>query len=274
MLKNRLIPVVLMRGGVCVQSKRFSRYQRLGNPTTIVERLSDWASDELIYLDISDADDYDLGRDDLREQSQSDPLSILGEVAKRCFMPLTFGGGIRTLDDIARRVQLGADKVAINSQALSDPDFIDAAAKEFGSQCIVICVDAGRGESDWNVFSNAGQNATGRTAAAWAREAVERGAGEILIQSIDNDGSGQGFDIPLIQSVVNACSAPVIALGGVGSWEHFVEAIEVGGANAVAAANIFNYTENSVFNAKQHLYESGCNVRNPTIGNSIREAVA
>jgi cyclase len=274
MLKNRLIPVVLMRGGVCVQSKRFSRYQRLGNPTTIVERLSDWASDELIYLDISDEDDYDLGRDDLREQSQSDPLSILGEVAKRCFMPLTFGGGIRTLDDIARRVQLGADKVAINSQGLKDPDFIDAAAKEFGSQCIVICIDAKRIESDWNVLSDAGRNATGRTAAAWAREAVDRGAGEILVQSIDNDGAGQGFDIPLIQSVVSACSAPVIALGGVGCWEHFVEAIEIGGASAVAAANIFNYTENSVFKAKQHLYGAGCNVRKPTIGSSIREAVA
>ena len=132
MLKQRLIPVVLMRGGVVVQSKGFQRYQRLGNPTTIVQRLSDWASDELIYLDISREGTYDLGRDDLGGANRGDPLAILRDVAKQCFMPLAFGGGIRTLDDIRVRIRLGADKVVINTQPLIEPAFIDAAAREFG----------------------------------------------------------------------------------------------------------------------------------------------
>ena len=266
MLKNRLIPVVLMRGGVCVQSKGFRRYQHLGNPTKIVERLCDWASDELIYLDISGDDDYDMGRDDLRDGSCQGPLEILEEIAKRCFMPLTFGGRIRTLDDVAQRIRRGADKVSINTQALARPDFIDEAAKTFGCQCVVVSIDARRDGDDWTVLGDGGYEPTGKSAAAWAREAVERGAGEILIQSIDEDGRGQGYDLGLIQSVTDAVNVPVIALGGAGDWDHMQAAIDQGGANAVAAANIFNYTENSVFKAKQFLYENDCQVRRPSLG--------
>jgi cyclase len=269
-LKHRLIPVVLMRGGVVVQSKGFQRYQRLGNPTTIVQRLSDWASDELIYLDISREGTYDLGRDDLGGANRGDPLTILRDVAKQCFMPLAFGGGIRTLDDIRARIRLGADKVVINSQPLVEPTFIDAAAREFGSQCVVVCIDAKQTDNEqWEVFSAGGRNATGRSPADWAREAADRGAGEILIQSIEQDGRGQGYDLPLIHSVSSAVRVPVIALGGAGSWEHFAAAIQEGGADAVAAANIFNYRENSVYQAKRHLFDQGLNVREPALGYAI-----
>ncbi len=266
MLKNRLIPVVLMRGGICVQSKGFRRYQRLGNPTQIVERLSDWASDELIYLDISGDDDYDLGRDDLRNGNCEGPLEILTEIAQRCFMPLTFGGRIRSLQDIADRVRRGADKVAFNTYALDRPEFINQAAQEFGSQCIVVSIDARREGDDWKVYADGGYRETGKSAALWAQEAQDRGAGEILIQSIDCDGRGEGYDIDLVRSVASAVQIPVIALGGAGAWHHMEEVLTQSGARAVAAANIFNYTENSVFNAKQHLFDHHCEVRRPIMG--------
>ncbi|MDP6445531.1 MAG: imidazole glycerol phosphate synthase cyclase subunit [Pirellulaceae bacterium] len=274
MLKNRLIPVVLMRQGVCVQSKRFRRYQRLGDPTTIVERLSDWASDELIYLDISRQDTYDLGRDDLQSANHGDILSILEEISQRCFMPLTFGGGIRTLDHIDQRVRRGADKVVINTAALADPGLIDAAAKSHGSQCVIVGVDARRdGDRDWEVMTAGGRQATQRTPADWVREAADRGAGEILIQSIDEDGRGRGYDTDLIHSVASSVDVPVIALGGVGEWDHFSAALSAG-ADAVAAANIFNYTENSVYQAKRHLFEQGLNVREPCLGVGIHQDAA
>lgn len=266
MLKNRLIPVVLMRGGVCVQSKGFRRYQRLGNPTTIVERLSDWASDELIYLDISSDDEYDLGRDDLRDSISSDPLDILRQVASRCFMPLTFGGRIRSIEDVAVRVRYGADKVSLNSAALENPGLIEQVAQRYGSQCCVVCIDARRDGDEWQVYGQGGTLSTGLTAAQWAQEAVKRGAGELLVQSIDEDGSGRGYDLRLIQSVTRAVDVPVIALGGAGDWQHMADAIQIGGARAVAAANIFNYSENSVFKAKKHLYDNACNVRRPSLG--------
>lgn len=266
MLKNRLIPVVLMREGVCVQSKGFRRYQRLGDPTTIVQRLSDWASDELIYLDISRRGAYDLGRDDLHSANHGDVLSILEEITRRCFMPLTFGGGIRSLEDMEQRVCRGADKVAVNTAPLLDPGMIDEAARRHGSQCIVVNIDARRNEKgNWSVFSHGGQRETGRTVREWAREAVDRGAGEILIQSIDQDGRGQGYDTGLIREVCEAVPVPVIALGGVGEWSHF-EAALAAGADAVAAANIFNYTENSVYRAKRYLFEAGGNFREPLLG--------
>lgn len=255
-----------MRHGVCVQSKGFRRYQRLGDPTTIVERLSDWASDELIYLDISQQSQYDLGRDDLQGNNHGDILQILEEITRRCFMPLTFGGGIRSLEDIENRVNRGADKVAINNAPLESPALIDQASKVHGAQCIVVCIDAKRNESgSWNVYSHGGKNDTGRCAVEWAREVANRGAGEILIQSIDQDGRGNGYDVELIAAVASAVSVPVIALGGVGAWEHFELALAAG-ADAIAAANIFNYTENSVFKAKKHLFEAGLNFREPVLG--------
>lgn len=267
MLKNRLIPVVLLRSGVVVQSKGFQRYQRLGNPVTIVQRLTDWAADELIYLDISREQVYDLGRDDLNTANRGSILEILSDISCRCFMPLTFGGGIRSLKDADMRVSAGADKISINTQPLEDPGFITVCAREFGSQCVVVSIDALRKEDGTlEVFSCNGKRATGRIPAEWAAEAESRGAGEILINSIDRDGKGAGYDIDLINSVVGAVKIPVIALGGVGKWEHFDECLKTTKVSAIAAANIFHYTENSVYKAKKFLYDSGANVRKPTFG--------
>lgn len=178
-----------------------------------------------------------------------------------------FWGGIRTLKDFADRIRKGADKCVINTKPLENPSFIDECAKEFGSQCVVVCIDVRRKkDKSLEVFAEGGRLATGRSPVKWAKEAENRGAGELLIQSIDRDGSDSGYDIPLIKDISTAVSIPVIALGGVGKWEHFVEGIQQGGADAVAAANIFNYSENSVYKAKEYLFNSGLNVRNPTLG--------
>jgi cyclase len=265
-LKKRLIPVVMLRNGSVVQSRGFKRYQIVGNPTTIVERLSTWAADELVYVDISRAPTHAQGRMDLGTRSSTNILSILGDVARRCFMPLSFGGGIRNLQQAEERIRAGADKIIINTQALSSPALITEAAESLGSQAVVISVDARRGEDGaYEVFSAGGREPSGRSPAAWAAECESRGAGEILVNSIDRDGGGQGYDLDLIRSVTSAVSIPVIALGGAGNWEHMATALEQTEASAVAAGNIFHHTEHSVFKAKQHLFERGANVRPPTL---------
>jgi cyclase len=217
-----------------------------------------------VYLDISRAPAYDLGRDDLAHENRENVLDILRDVARRCFMPLAFGGGIRTLSEIRDRVRLGADKVVLNTQPLKEPGFLDAAAREFGSQCLVVCIDARRHENGWQVFAEGGRLATGRTPAAWAREAADRGAGEILVQAVDRDGSGEGYDLDLIHEVCRAARLPVVALGGAGEWSQLEQALTAG-ASAVAAANIFSYSENSVYRAKRWLYEAGLDVREPVL---------
>ncbi len=267
MLKNRLIPVVLLKNGVVVQSKGFKRYQRLGNPFTIVQRLSDWAADELVYLDISGQAEYDLRRDDLNFPNRETIEEIIGDVAGKCFMPATFGGRIRTIEDAMVRIRAGADKIAINTKPLDEPSFVDDCAKEFGSQCVVVSIDAlSDGRGSWQVYKQGGKVATGRRPGEWAAEVESRGAGEIFLNSIDRDGAGGGYDIALIRSVVDAVKIPVIVCGGVGEWEHLAQGITEGGASAVAAANIFHYTENSVYKAKKHLFDEGLNVRKPLLG--------
>lgn len=262
MLRNRLIPCILLRNGVIVQSKGFKRYQMLGNPTTAVERLSDWASDELIYLDISKDRVYDLRRDDLKSPNRTSILEIIEDVAEKAFMPLTFGGGIRSVDDVVEMVQAGADKVAINTQPLADPGFVTAASREVGSQCVVVSIDVREtGGGGYEVYGDGGKQPTGRDPVEWAAEVEQLGAGEIFLNSIDRDGSGRGYDLELIARVDERVTIPVIACGGVGEWAHFADALEQTGVSAVSAANIFHYTENSVRNAKKHLVDAGCNVR-------------
>lgn len=265
MLKTRLIPVVLMRNGRVVQSKRFSRYQALGNASTVTWRLSNWSADELIYLDISREPGYDLNRDDLNFPNRQAFMDILADVAGKCFMPLTVGGGIRDLGQIHGRLKAGADKVSLNTAAAARPEFIGEAAREFGSQCVVVSIDFKR-DADGRamVYADGGRAATGKSAADWAREAEERGAGEILLNSIDRDGNGQGYDLEALRDVCGAVRIPVIALGGVGEWKHLREGVAAG-ASAVAAANIFQYTENSVHLAKKFLHEEKVNVRPPSI---------
>lgn len=269
--KIRLIPVVLLRNGIVVQSKLFKRFQALGNPSTIVSRFSNWYSDELIYLDISRGSAFSNSRRDLKYSVHSEIMPILAEVAQKCFMPLTFGGGIRTIDDMSERFHLGADKITLNSQAFHNPPLITEGAKAFGSQAIVVSIDVKRSEDgEYEVFVDGGKTPTKMSPVDFARQAEDRGSGEILLNSIDQDGLGQGYDLDLIEAVSKSVRIPVIALGGVGKWEHFVEGIKAG-ASAVAAANIFQYTENSVFNAKKYLCDSGLNFRKPKVESIMDE---
>lgn len=265
MKKKRVIPVVLLKSGWLVQSLQFSRHLNLGNPFWTVKRLSEWASDELIYLDITDDDNYDLRRDDLGAPNRRSFLEIIEEVSKVSFMPITVGGRIRTLDDIRVRLALGADKISINTVAFDDPDFIGRAASQFGTQCIVVSIDYREVDGTMRVMVERGRRDTGWDPVGWAREVEQRGAGEILLNSIDRDGMKSGYDIDTIARVSAAVKIPVIALGGVGRWEHFEEAFSRTTVDAVAAANIFQHTDQSVYYAKQHLFEANYNVREPMI---------
>jgi cyclase len=265
MKKKRLIPVLLLKNGFLVQSKGFRRYQNLGNPLTAVKRFSDWAADELIYLDISKNSVYDMRRDDLGHPNRGDVIDIIRDVSLECFMPITIGGMIRTLEHISLRLANGGDKVSINSKALEEPSFITSAANSFGSQCIVVSIDAKIINGAYVVMSEGGRRNTGYDPVKWAKTAEECGAGEILINSIDRDGSRQGYDIELIGNVAEVVSIPVIACGGVGEWSHFMEAFKKTSVDAVAAANIFHYVDQSAYLAKRFLYEHGCNVRPPDL---------
>ena len=265
MKKNRLIPVVLLKNGWIVQSKNFSQYQNLGNPVTVVKRLSQWASDELIYIDISDGENYDTRRDDQGYANRNNFLSVIEDVSKEAFMPITVGGKIRTIKDIEERLSVGADKVCINTMAIEDPDFIKEASREFGSQCIVISIDVKLFSDKYFVHSHGGRDKTAFSPVELSKIVEGNGAGEILINSIDRDGKGDGFDIALIDQVANSVSIPVIACGGAGEWNHFSEVFEETNVEAVAAANIFHYVDQSVFLAKKHLYDGGFNVRKPDL---------
>lgn len=265
MKKKRVIPVVLLKNGWLVQSLQFSRYLNLGNPFWTVKRLSEWASDELIYLDITENDNYDLRRDDLGAPNRRSFLEIIEEVSTVSFMPITVGGRIRTLDDIHVRLALGADKISINTIAFDDPTFIGRAASEFGTQCIVVSIDYKQVDGAARVMVERGRRNTGWDPISWAREVEQRGAGEILLNSIDRDGMKSGYDIDTIARVSAAVKIPVIALGGVGQWEHFEEALTRTTVDAVAAANVFQHTDQSVYYAKQHLFEANYNVREPMI---------
>ncbi len=265
MKKKRLIPVVLLRNGWIVQSKDFSDYQNLGNPVTTIQRLSEWASDEIVFIDISNDNEYDMRRDDQGYNNRGNFVDILRDISKATFMPMTVGGKIRTLHDIEIRLKHGADKVCINTMAIENPDFIKEASDEFGSQCIVISIDAKKIDEEHFVFSHFGKNKTKFLASEFSKLVEGYGAGEIFLNSIDNDGAGKGYDIDLIESVCSVVKIPVIACGGVGDWDHFSEALNKTDVDAVAAANIFHYIDQSVFIAKKHLYDSGYNFRRPDL---------
>lgn len=265
MKKKRLIPVLLLKNGWLVQSKGFSRYQNLGNPVTAVKRLSEWASDEIIYLDISKSEVYDTRRDDLGHPNRRSFLEIIKDVSEVTFMPLTVGGKIRSLGDIEERLAVGADKVSVNSRAFEDEGFITAAAKEFGSQCVVVSIDVKIVDGAYAVMAEGGTKKTGYGPALWAAKAEALGAGEILLNSIDQDGMRNGYDIALLAEVSERVRIPVIGCGGVGEWSHFAEAFDKTKVDAVAAANIFHYTDQSVYMAKKYLFERGYNVRPPDL---------
>lgn len=261
MLKHRLIPLLLLQNGLLVRSESFSIHQVIGNPVHEVERFNQWSVDELIYIDISEGESTELQRDDHKIRGLGNSLSILDAVSRTCFMPLTWGGRIRTVDDMRERISRGADKVAINSQAVRTPGFISQGARMFGNQAIVVSIDCRRTEADeWEVMIDGGKTATGLAPNRWATEAAEAGAGEILLQSIDRDGTGEGYDLDLIRSVAEAVNIPVIACSGVGRYEHYVDGIKAG-ASAVAAANIWHFKELSDRGGKRALAKGGIDIR-------------
>lgn len=259
----RLIPCLLLKNGLLVRSQLFRVHQAIGNPMSTIKRFSDWNVDELILLDISSEDYHDLRRDDLQIRYEgSGTLDLLRAISKVCFMPLAFGGRIRTLEDMHARLAAGADKCVINSRAVECPEFITQAAHRFGSQCVVVSIDALRHpDGRLEVLSHGGTRPTGMTPGHWAAEVERLGAGEIFLNSIDRDGSALGYDVELVKSVTSRVGIPVICCGGVGHYDDFAAGLAQGGADAVSAANIFHFFENSYPFAKQACLDAGLPLR-------------
>jgi cyclase len=261
MQKRRLIPVLLLQNALLVRSQEFRIHQVIGNPIHEVERFNEWNVDELIYLDITREGSYDLRRSDHRVADLVEPLQILEAVSKTCFMPLTWGGRIRDLADIADRFSRGADKVTLNTAAVTTPQLVRDAARTYGSQAIVVGIDVLRTEDgETEVYIDGGRTATGRRPHEWAQHVEELGAGEVFLQSIDRDGTGRGYDLELIHAVAESTTIPVIACGGVGSFDDYAAGIEAG-ASAVAAANIWHFKEMSDRAGKRALARAGVPVR-------------
>ncbi|AEG91910.1 imidazole glycerol phosphate synthase subunit HisF [Ramlibacter tataouinensis] len=258
MLAKRIIPCLDVTGGRVVKGVNFVELRDAGDPVEIAARYNQQGADELTFLDITATSD---GRDLI--------LPIIEAVASQVFIPLTVGGGVRTVEDVRRLLNAGADKTSFNSAAIADPDVISAASDRYGSQCIVVAIDAKRRGADderqrgagWDVYSHGGRKNTGLDAVEWAREMARRGAGEILLTSMDRDGTKVGFDLALTRAVSDAIQVPVIASGGVGNLDHLADGVQQGGADAVLAASIFHYAEYTVGQAKAHMARRGIPVR-------------
>ena len=252
MLAKRIIPCLDVTGGRVVKGVNFIELRDAGDPVEIAARYNEQGADELTFLDITaTSDERDL------------ILHIIEAVAAQVFIPLTVGGGVRTVEDVRRLLNAGADKVSFNSAAVANPEVIRAASDKYGAQCIVVAIDAKRreGGGGWDVYTHGGRKNTGLDAVAWAARMAELGAGEILLTSMDRDGTKVGFDLELTRAVSDAVSVPVIASGGVGALEHLSEGIRIGGADAVLAASIFHYGEFTVGQAKSLFARDGIPVR-------------
>ncbi|MFO0678073.1 MAG: imidazole glycerol phosphate synthase cyclase subunit [Polyangiaceae bacterium] len=261
MLRTRLIPVLLLQNGLLVRSESFSIHQVVGNPIHEAKRFNEWNVDELVYLDISRDGEYDIRRDDHKVKSLSQPMEILEEVSRSCFMPLTWGGRIRSVDDMRQCFLRGADKVTLNTGAIRDPELVRDGARMFGAQAIVLCVDVRRhSDGRTEVFVDGGREGTGFDPRDWIEKAIGLGAGEVILQSIDRDGLSRGYDCDLVRAVSEVCTVPLITLGGVGRYENYAEGIRAG-ADAVAAANIFHFKELSDRNGKRAMKKAGLFVR-------------
>jgi cyclase len=258
MLAKRIIPCLDVTGGRVVKGVNFVELRDAGDPVEIAARYNEQGADELTFLDITaTSDERDL------------ILHIIEAVASQVFIPLTVGGGVRSVEDVRRLLNAGADKTSFNSAAIANPDVIAAASDKYGAQCIVVAIDAKRRGAEeaavrgpgWDVFSHGGRRNTGLDAVEWAREMTRRGAGEILLTSMDRDGTKAGFDLELTRAVSDAVTVPVIASGGVGNLDHLADGIQKGGADAVLAASIFHYGEYTVAQAKARMAERGIPVR-------------
>jgi cyclase len=255
MLAKRIIPCLDVTAGRVVKGVKFVALRDAGDPVEIARRYDEQGADELAFLDITASSD---ARDIL--------LHVIEAVADQVFIPLTVGGGVRKVEDVRRLLNAGADKISINTSAVENPGLVEATSGRYGSQCIVVAIDARRRVGadparGWEVFTHGGRRPTGLDAVAWARRVVELGAGEILLTSMDRDGTRAGFDLELTRAVADAVSVPVIASGGVGTLQHLADGVTVGGADAVLAASIFHFGEFTVRQAKEYLAERGIPMR-------------
>jgi cyclase len=251
MLTRRIIPCLDVTAGRVVKGTNFIQLRDAGDPVELAALYDEQGADELTFLDITASSD---GRDTM--------IDVVARTADQLFIPLTVGGGIRSVEDMRAMLRAGADKISINSAALADPTLVDRGAYAFGNQCIVVAIDARRRvDGTYEVFSHGGRKATGRDAVEWARDVVRRGAGEILLTSMDADGTKNGFELTLTAAVSDAVTVPVIASGGAGNAAHMVEALTIGKADAVLAASIFHYGELTIGQVKQELADHGIPVR-------------
>ncbi len=251
MLKTRIIPCLDVANGRVVKGVNFVDLVDAGDPVESARAYDAAGADELCFLDIM-----------ATEENRGTMFDLATRTAEQCFMPLTIGGGVRTCDDVRALLLAGADKVSFNSAAVADPDVVSEAASRFGSQCIVVAIDAKTvSDGKWQIFTHGGRRATGIDAVDFARQVTAKGAGEILLTSMDRDGTRAGFNIALTRAISEAVSVPVIASGGVGTLDHLVEGVTEGGASAVLAASIFHFGEFTIAEAKQHMAAAGIAMR-------------
>ena len=250
MLKNRIIPCLDVKNGRVVKGINFVGLKDAGDPVEQAKIYSEGGADEICFLDITASNE---NRDTIFE--------VVRETSKKCFVPLTVGGGVRSVEDISKLLNCGADKVSINTAAVQNPDVVIQSSKKFGSQCIVVAIDAKKDDNKWEIYTHGGRTSTGIDAVEFASNMERNGAGELLITSMDRDGTQIGYDIDLMLAISSRVNIPVIASGGVGELEHLVEGIKNGKASAVLAASIFHYGKHSIKEAKEYLNSKGIPVR-------------
>ena len=250
MLKTRLIPCLDVKNGRVVKGVNFLDLKDAGDPVEQAKFYDDSGADELCFLDITAS-----------HENRGTILGVVERTAEQCFIPLTVGGGIRTLEDIRRLLKAGADKISINTAAVKNPILVESAAKKFGSQCVVVALDARRTNKSYEIFTHGGRTQTGIDALDWAKRMESLGAGELLLTSMDRDGTQKGFDLELTQMIADAVKIPLIASGGVGKLQHLVDGVKVGHASAVLAASIFHFGAYSIGEAKSYMESKGIAIR-------------
>jgi len=250
MLKNRIIPCLDVKNGRVVKGINFIDLKDAGDPVEQAKIYSDGGADEICFLDITASN-----------ENRETIYNVVKKTSEKCFVPLTVGGGVRSINDISKLLNSGADKVSINTAAVKNPEVVIESSKKFGSQCIVVAIDAKKKGDKWEIFTHGGRNNTGIDAIEFAKKMEDSGAGELLVTSMDRDGTQMGYDIDLMSKISSDVNIPLIASGGVGNLDHLVEGIKLGNANAVLAASIFHYGKYSVLEAKQYLDSKGIPVR-------------